>query len=716
MRALGLASLLLLSLPAFAGTPLDRFDAKAGLVQVTGVGEVPLYRVGDDDAVYVRVKVSDSREALFAVALSAPDYTISADLAKELKLKVKSGNKHLLNLKGKDNKFKDPGEIKQTTLKTFELGPLHVTDLTVTVSDDLGAVEGFPVEGVVSLAPFDNQLSWALLRSKGILKVGPASSGGELVGGVGGQALSYKSVARTKYKDKVRGYGVKGYTKPAPFIVPAAVGGQAVEASLGLYGLDCTLSPALTLADTPERDMGDARLTYATTTLAGATSPGAWFQRKGTYTLQLGPKKPFQAELCRDVLNSFDLAIDPVGRKIGLNPGKDARADITDTLMKEAVARTEKKPEPPKDGKEPASKKPDSKPWTALYKAQMAHGAYADAVTTAGKLTEIDARGCAGWQKLGDAQSALGQFDEAIRSFAKASQLYHHWWDLPVDQREKISKQIKKLETDAEKDEFEYVEQPSGCFTAEGDMALAMLAKGDLSGVATLYKEHLDLDPTVAVAAGNAALRSGDWAAASGPYRQAIKRETLGSPQLLARQGVALAELASGDWAAAEPAFQRLYDRSGVTFSTARRYVDGVRAARGQDAALAVARSLATSRPDLLGPQVIFYDEAKRAGDAAATAAAEKMVEATAATTWNDIESRLARVELYAWYRLSQGQSEEAVKLANSVLAERGDRPLAWLVLARASEAAGDTAKAAEQQARAMSFGANLPAYALLGR
>jgi predicted Zn-dependent protease len=284
-----------------------------------------------------------------------------------------------------------------------------------------------------------------------------------------------------------------------------------------------------------------------------------------------------------------------------------------------------------------------------------------------------------------------------------------------VDQREKISKQIKKLKTDAQKDEFEYVEQPSSCYTAEGDMAMATLARGDLAGVATLYKEHLDLDPTVALAAGNAALRAGNWAAASGPYRQAIKLETLGRPQLLARQGVVLADLESGDWKAAEPAFQSLYDRSGVSFSTARRYVDGVRAARGQDAALAVARSLATGRPDLLGPQVIFYDEAKRAGDAAATAAAERMVEATAATSWNDIESRLTRVELYAWYRLSQGQNEEAVKLANAVLAERGDRPLAWLVLARASEAAGDAATAAEQRARAMSFGADLPAYALLG-
>lgn len=716
MRALGLAALLLLSLPALAGAPMDKFDVKAGLVQVTGVGDVPLYRIGDDDHLFVRVKVSADREALFGVVLADTTWQISEDLAKELKLKVKSHNKKLLNLEGKDNKFKDGGEIKQATLPSLELGTLHVTNLTATVASSLGSVEGFPVEGTISLASFDNQLSWAVLRSKGILRVGPASSGGELVSGVGGQALAYKSTVREKYKDKVRGYGVKGYTDPVPFIVQAAVGGQPVDAKLGLYELDCTLSPKVAVADVPQRRVGDKTLSYAATAIAGSTGPSAWFSRDGSYTMQLGPKLPYQAKICREVLDGYDLAIDPVGRKIGLAAAKDARTDVADTLLKEAVARTEKKADPPKDGKEPASKKPDSKPWVALYKAEMGLGSYSDAVAAATKLTEIDARVCSGWQRLGAAQASSGQFDDAVRSFSKASQLYHHWWDLPVDQRDKISKQIKKLKTDAEKDEFEYVEQPSSCYTADGDLAMATLARGDLAGVASLYKDHLDLDPDVALVAGNAALRAGDWAAASGPFRQAIKRETLGSPEVLSRQGVALADLESGDWAAAEPAFQGVLDHGDVSFLAARRYVEALRQARGAEAALAVARSLATSRPDLLGPQVIFYEEARAAEDDAAAAAAEKMVEATAATVWNDVESKPKRVTLYAWYRLSQGQNDEAVRLAKLALASRGDLALAWLVLSRASEAAGDATAAAEQKAKAISFGADDPAFALLGR
>lgn len=717
MRALVLASLLL-PFPAFAGTHLDKFDARAGLVQVSGVGEVPLYEINDSAVLLVRAKVAADREALFAVSLAGADYQISEDLAKELKLKVKSANKRPLNIQGEDAKWKEGGEIKLATLATLDLGTLHIEDLQVTVSSKLGKIDGHPIEGVIGLAAFDNQLAWALVRSKGVLKVGPSSAGAELVGALGGQALSYEGVARAKYKDKVRGLEVKGTTDRVDFIVPAALGGQPVKANLDTFRETCSASPALNVGAAPERSEGDLLSTWLSPTVAGASGSPQWFERNGAYTLQLAPEPPAQATLCLGVLDAFDIAVDPVARKIGLAEAKDQRVELSDTLLAEAVARAEKKPEAPaadaKDNKDASPPKPDAKPYKALYAIQMAKGAYGDAAASAAKLTEIDARDCAGWQMLADAQAGSGLFTDAIQSYTRSSELYHAWWDLSLEEREKAQKALDKLKTDAEKEQAAHKVQPSGCFTTDGDLALLALATGDLARVQTLYKERLDLDPDVALAAGNAALRQGRFEEAHGPYRQAIKRETLGKPDLHARQGVALANLKAENWSAAEPAFQGVFERGSAGLLEASAYLDGVRAARGPEAALLVAKGLAESRPDLLATQVLWFQEATRGGDADAVAPAQAAVEKVAYTALNRFETRADRCAIYAWYLALAGKPDEAVKIAGEGIALKNDLALAWLTLARVAASAGDTANAAQLEAKAFAFGARSPGFALL--
>lgn len=717
MRALVLASLLFAA-PALAATHLDKFDARAAKVQVTGVSEVPLYRVGEDERLFVRVRVSPEREALFVVTVESA-YTISEDLAKELKLKVKSRNKRLLNLQGEDARFREGGEVKQATLKSLELGGLRIDELTVTVAGnpDVGQVMGHQIDGSIGLGAFTNQLAWAVLPGKGVLKVGPSSAGAELVSGVGGQALTYRDVPRQKYKNKVRGYKVAGITQPHPFVVQAAVGGQPVEAALGLAYLDCEVSPALDLGAAPRRSEGDRAFAWLRTTIAGVEVSPTWYRLDGAYTLQLGPELPVQAQICGAVMSGFDLAIDPVNPKIGLAAAEDARPDVQDILLAELAARTAEKPAAPAEegkekGKAEEPKKPDAGPWKKLLKAQMSAGRYEAAITSARKLTEFEPRDCSTWQVLGRAQVAAGQLTDAVASLSKASELYHAWWDLPVKRRDEIARELKKLKTDGQKEAAPHKEQPASCYEADGDLALAALAQGDLARVRALYQERTDLDPRVPLAAGNATLRERGWAEAQGPFRAAIARESVGKPLAAARAGVALANVYADNWTAAEPQLQSLFERGQLDLLTGRLWLQGVRDERGQEASLQTAQAMADARPDLLASQILWLEEAQSASDAGSQAQAAARIEAL--LNEDDTEHPAERRALKAYYLARVGKADEAKVTAEQALKLRNDEALAWLVLADLAGAAGDDQKANALRARAMQYGAANPAYSLI--
>lgn len=715
MRTFALASLLLTSLPAAAGVPLDKFDARAGSVAVTGVSEVPLYRIGADDRLLVRAKVSADREATFLLTLADTQVTISEDLAKELKLKVKSGNKKLVNLKGEDNKFREGGEIKQTTVPSFELGGLKITDLTVTVVGKGTDINGYTIEGTLPLSVFPSQVAFAAVMSKGVLRVGPAVEGANLVSAVGGQALPYTSVAREKFKNKVRGYKVKGTTDPYPVIVEAAVGGQPVKVVLGRAGMDCDVTPKLDFGQVPTRKVGDRTYAWLGTTLAGVEVAPQWYLLNGGYDLQLGPHEPVQGQICGEVLNGFDLAIDPVARKVGLaKPGADGRQDLEPTLYAALVANSEKPPAPPPaDDKKKAAGpvKPSPAPWKALYKAQVNRGELDGAVTSAQKIVAIDDKDCAAHQRLGITLVRAGRYSDAVSSLQQAADLYHAWWDLPVDEREKISKKLKKAKTDEEKAAVGHTEQASSCFTAEGDLAGVYMAMGDLTNVQRLYVERLDLDPDVALIAGNAALAMGKTQEAQAAYRQAIRREPVGSPSSEARLGIALANRA--DWVAAEPAFTEALDMPGMGPLSLRTWADSLRAAKGGDAALEAARAHSNSRPDDLSAAVTFYREAQLAQSAAAISAAERRVDEAAARAWRG-QAVGERDAMLAYYRLLRGEFDGARALAESAIATGEYDVIALVVLSELAAREGQTSKANDYLQKAVSIAAFEPVGALI--
>lgn len=713
MRTLVLASLLLCSLPASAGTHLDRYDARAGEVLVSGVTEVPLYRIRDDDRLLVRVKVSDTREATFLLSTSDTAVQMSADLAKELGLEVKSVNKKTINLKGKDNRFREGGEIKQTTVPNVELGGLKIKDLTVTVTETLGSVWGYAIEGTLPLSVFPTQVAFAAVPSKGVLRIGPAVEGANLLTAVGGQALPYTSAPREKFKNKVRGYKVEGTTDPYPVIVEAAVGGQPVKVLLGRLDGDCDVSPALDFKDAPRRKDGDQTYAWLGTTLAGVEVAPQWYLLNGAYDLQLGPHTPVQGQVCGQVLNGFDLAIDPVGRRIGLaKASSDARPDLEPAVYEALVARANKPPEPPKDdkAKDAGPPKPSPAPWKALYKAQMSRGDLEGALVSAQKIVEIDGNDCSAQQRLGNTQLEAGRASDALSSLQKAADLYHAWWDLGVDEREKLSKKLKKAKTDEEKAAVGHIEQAASCSTAEGDMSRAYLAMGDMVNVQRLYVERLDLDPVVALVAANAALAQGKAGEANAAYRQAIKRETVGSPLVAARVGLGLS---SGDWVAAGPAFEEAAGLGALDVLSARTWLDGVRRASGPDAALAAARDRSNRAPDSLVYAVLFYREAQLSGNAAAIASGEGRVAALASRAERGQDPGV-RTSVLAYYDLLRGDAASAETRALEAVGRPAHDPIAWMVLAEIAAGKGQTEKSNGYLRQAAQEDVKLPAYALV--
>lgn len=722
MRALALATLLLCSLPASARTHLDAYDVSTGSVAVAGVTEVPLYQVHHDDRLLVRVRVSDDREATFALTLERGAVVLSEDLASALKLKVKSQNQRPVNLKGEDGAFREGGEIKRATLPRFELGGLKIADLTVTVEGDLGSISGYPIEGELPLHLFPSQLAMAAVPSKGVLRVGPAVEGASLVAALGGAALPYERVAREKFKDEVRGYKVEKITDLYPVIVDATVGGQAVKVELGRNALRCDATPTLDYGAVPLRRRGDQTYAWLSAAVGGVDLGPNWYLLNGGYDLQLGPKEPVQGQLCGQVLNGLDLAVDPVARKIGVaRGGPDARPDLEEALAAAAVERAEKaasadaaETEQDKKGKKSADgapPKPSPKPLVALYQAQTGRADWEGAAATAAKLIALDEQDCSAHQRLSVAQREAGRYSDAITSATQAATLYHAWWDLPLEERTRLSKKLGKAKTDEEKAQIGHVEQPASCYTAEGDLALAYLGAGDVDSVQRLYVEHLDLDPMLALAAGNAALTQGKTAEAAAAYRQAIKRETVGQPLAEARVGLAAANRA--DWTAAAPAFEEAIGLDELDPLSTRTWLDGVRQARGQEAALEAARGLSDGLPDDVSAAVSYYREAQISGDAAAIQRAEARVEEASRYHPRGSSDGLRRSVL-AYYRLLRGEPDRARALAEAACKTDTYSPIALVVLSELAAAQGQTEQANALLKQAAAHGAAHPAYALI--
>ena len=123
------------SVPAVAGTPIDSMVGSIGSVTMdTDRVDVALYSSPWGDPLPgVQVTIGE-KQYLFKVETSAVGIYAGARVAKDQELKVRVGNKKLINLKGEKNQFRLGGERKVANLDELRIGSLVLHDVVVSTT------------------------------------------------------------------------------------------------------------------------------------------------------------------------------------------------------------------------------------------------------------------------------------------------------------------------------------------------------------------------------------------------------------------------------------------------------------------------------------------------------------------------------------------------------------------------------------------------------
>jgi Flp pilus assembly protein TadD len=691
MRAWLLVSLAFVSLPAVAG-PYEKFVGTPGDVTINGPVEVPLYTDIDGDPYpCIQVQIAD-QTFLFELVTGESFHQVTGDVAKAAGIKAKDQNAKLLNTKGADKKDKTGGKFVGGHISEIKIGEMTLSDVLVFTEpigdpDEGPAPPGKAFDGKLSL-PALEQLGWAIVPSKGVVRFVPAADAASLVSSVGG--TSYDYAARESNISKF-GKG-KVYSFPRGIRIAATIAGQ--ESPRTVVGVDWSsgiVHPALAPADAPVITSGDQKSIVATTQLAGVSAVGLFDVRQKLAYYEDWVPDHSTGGLGADVLSLFDIAADPVNHKIAFAPTtSQTRADPSDWL----VAEGEKglvKPEPkegeeaPKEGDE--EWKPDPAVLIKLAKIHNQRGEYEKSVAYWTQLTEQEPRDCSGWQGLGEQQIRANDLDGAISSLTQAAMLYHAWWDLPVNEREELSKELGKLEP-KERDAAEQYQQPPTCYTAESSLAAAQYLRDDFATVAQLAAKP-DLDSGLTTAAGNAALASGNLTAASAAYRQSlvISHETAMIPRL----GLGIVYAQGGDAATAREQLERYLAEQPADVDALQFWLDLIRSSAGQPAALEAIRHHAESFQVYDAPCFAYYREAKRAGSAADVQRASELIATN--VRWNQTTAGRWDYATYARYMIDSGnlpEAEKYVAMAEKSWANDSDT---WVAKAELSAAKGNAAE-----------------------
>ena len=700
MRAWVLVSVGFVSLPAAAG-PFEKFVGTPGDVTINGPVEVPLYTdLNGNPYPCIQVQIAD-HTYLFELATGESFHHVTADVAKAAGIKAKDKNSKFVNLKGAERKSKIGGEFLGARLE-MKIGEMTLSDvfvLTEPAADPEAPPKppGLTIDGTLSL-PALEQLGWAIVPSKGVVKFVPANDAATLVSSVGGTAYDYtsKESSITKFGKK------KVYSHPRAIRIPMTIAGQeSPHTVVGVEWWAGYVHPSLAPAEAPAILRGDERTIVATAQLAGVGTLAQFEVHPGLEYYESYLPNTSSGGIGADVLSLFDIAADPVNHKIAFAPTtSQTRADPRDWLIAEAEKGLVK-PEP-KEGEEPPKEgaeewKPDPAVLMKLAKIHNQRGEYDKSVAYWKRVTEQEPRDCSGWQGLGEQQIRAGDLEGAISSLTQASTLYHAWWDLPLEQREELSKELAKLEPE-EKEAAEQYQQPSTCYTAESALASAQYLRDDYAMVAQLAAKP-DLDSKLTTAAGNAALASGNLTAASAAYRQSleISRDTAMSPRL----GLGIVYAQGGDSATARQQLERYLAERPTDADALQLWLDLIRTSAGQPAALEAIRRHAESFQVYDVPCFAYYREAKRAGSAADVQRASELI----AANFRSNETTASRWDYatYARYLIDSGnlpEAEKYVAMAEKAWANDSDTWLAKAELAAAKGNAAETATALQRSVR----------------
>ncbi len=672
MRPILLAALLVPSLAAAADAPAS--------VGVTGVTTAPLYAALDeaDRTVYVAVK-SGETTLLFRLATGHDELRVAEGAAKRLGGKV-SGK----------------GEKKKATFESWSVGGGTFNDVHAKV---VGGDVLRGADGEIGLTAIPG-VAWAVLPSKGEVRLTPSTSADTLFAAVGGTKVTYTSVAKKKQKI---GKGPKTEIPAAAVVLPVAWSGVAILSRVLLerpqstvnteadgtstwYSIEGATTSPTPLPAAPGRADGASREEWREVNVGG-TVVSARVGRP-----QAGMRAAFDtnARVGADVLGTLDLVIDPATSSIAITRG-GARATASFAADPGTVLRKGLEAKPDADEKAKADTRKGGIP--ALADFARTHGKGDEAVALYKELTTLDAGACTSWLSYGDALLGSGKAAEAIEPLRRASELYAPWAALSLADRKTAEEGKAKAEKKGETWDGA-TPQDHACHTANGLLAQAHVASGNPAAVASLYPTSLDLDANLALAAGNAALARKDATAAEAAFRQAISMAKRHEPYA-ARAGLALA-LAGRDAGLAAAQLSRIAFASdlGTDPRVVRTWLTLEESRSGRNAAVKALVAHAANAP---WDAVLAIEVARALGnDAAAWTSAEKAL----ATTEGD-----ARRALTAALLLGQGKVDEARAAAKTALDANGASALAWLVMADVENVAGNTeaAKAASQRAVAAS-------------
>ncbi|MDP6931347.1 MAG: hypothetical protein QGG40_00455 [Myxococcota bacterium] len=700
---------------AYADIPLDRFATTAGGISAVA-SEVPLYgSPGDGTGSFVVVQLGEDTEALFELGTSSRVIEISEDLAGELDLKVKSRNRKRLNLHGEDHKWRLGGEVKQATIEHMALGEVVLEDVRVQVGYSNKNVDGRIGLGALTA------LSWAVLPSEGIVRVGPAGAGSQWTADLGAKGVPFHEVESYVLTVGPRGQRTDVVVQGAPYVVPSTLGGLDARTAVILESCDAKASTALTLREGPTWKEGNVRSNWLAIQFGDADTVSSWFLRDSGFEME-GVDVDVDSQVCAGELARFDLVLDHSGGTLAFsriqkakkqNPDGDILTDLEDALVAADEAAPEdeeqgKKKKGDADAEEPDG--PDPAALRALADEQVSQGFLTSAMDIYGQLVELEPNDCSALHALGNTQRDLGEFEWAITSLTKASEQYHAWWDMDLETRGDLEKELEKLE---EGEEPPHHVQAASCHQADTDLSRAYLAAGDHASVEKLYRSYLDLDSGLAMVYASSHIQQGNWDAVQEPLRQALRMNRASGTVAATRAGLGLAYAQSGDWSTASGHFTKALAVDDLDTRVVEIWLDGLREAEGQEGAVKAATRWAAARPDSYAALYGLAREAARVGDQAALDAASALMDGL----YDDVVTRGSSARqkaAYAQHMVLIGKLVRARTVAERAIDLEPSLPSAWLALARVDAAEGKHDEAGKNLTRARALGADHPGYASL--
>lgn len=723
---------------AFAGSPFETVMGGADAVDISGPVDVPLYSApwgGSKVGVFMTV----GEERFFVQVLpGTSSLFLTSGAAGKLGGKVKSKE-----INGTEYNYTDLDEAK---IGGATLRGVRVMTTQVKIDSIQKAAMGVPedavmFDGAIGLGALTDHLSWALLRSEGVLRLAPAGAGAGLVSDVGGETVDTQILPSEKLKfgkDKI-------WSVPGGMMTKANIGGQETNAVLTWAIRPSLADTELTLPeDAPTATEGDVVLRYTSAGVGGA-SEDTWVMHTSAFsffTTTDGPLAPHRGVIGLDVLEELDAAYDPATGKLALKRAdKPKYKDPIPELLSDAQADLDESLKPAEDAAADAEA-PEGSPgaWNRVAELKRASGDLDGAVEALTKVAEMDDATCDAWLALGTAQRVAGDLDGAKTSLTKASDQFHAWWTTDIALSPKYQKldergielanrkhlaaksrdEWKEIIAKAEKKGVEPAElgvpeglepQPgAACAAVDAELASVLMANGDSDKVAELFAKRTDWDAKLPLIAGNAALAAGNLDGAAAAFRQSAKMDL--SQDADARVGLAVVAAKTGKWddsrklmARATTGEQDMADVEAML--TLRAEKDGAVGAAKE------AAQLSNAKPDHAGTAVVWAEWAKVAGDEGRVSEAVKRAQSGTAGVLRHDPSNAHAIALNARLAIVSGDLAAARKGAERAVKIAPHAAYTHAALAMVQAAEGDQAKADATMKKAAALAPNVPFYAM---